>query len=258
MSLATTLYRSAFLVAFGLVVTMTGCATGSGTPSTESQLVVVAGATGGTGRAVVRNLVAQGYGVRAFVRDEAKARVVLGDDISYYVGDVRDIASIRPVMTGADYVISAIGSSRSDPANNPEAVDYGGVKNLADAAAEAGIQQVVLVSSSGVTQEDHFLNKQFDNILSWKFKGENALRSSGVPYTIVRPGGLVNTPAGEYAVAFAQGDTTAGRISREDVALICIASIQEPAARNKTFETFSADAAGENDWQALFAGLAAD
>jgi uncharacterized protein YbjT (DUF2867 family) len=241
------------------MLVVSGCAGTSGSAATEpGRLVFVAGATGGTGRAVVRNLSDQGYAVRAFVRDEAKARVVLGDDIEFAVGDVRDIATLRPAMAGADYVISAIGSTRSDPTNNPEAVDYGGVKNLANAAAEAGIRQFVLVSSSGVTQEDHFLNKTFDNILQWKLKGENALRESGVPYTIVRPGGLVNTPANEFAVVFAQGDTTAGRISREDVALICIASLRFAEARNKTFETYSSESPGNNDWKALFAGLAAD
>ena len=245
------------LILVGLVVLVAGCTSSSGA-STADQMVVVAGATGGTGRAVVRNLADQGYQVRAFVRDEAKARVVLGDDIDYAVGDVRNIETIRDAFAGADYVISAIGSSRSDPDNNPEAVDYLGVKNLADAAAEANVKQFVLVSSSGVTQEDHFLNKAFDNILQWKLKGENALRDSGVPYTIVRPGGLVNTPANEFAVVFAQGDTTAGRISREDVALICIASLSEPAAANKTFETFSAETAGDNDWAALFGALQGD
>jgi uncharacterized protein YbjT (DUF2867 family) len=242
------------IVAVAMLVA--GCAAGSGTE--DVGLVVVAGATGGTGRAVVRNLVAQGYQVRAFVRDEAKARVVLGDEVGYATGDVRDIASIRTALQGADYVISAIGSSRSDPSNNPEAVDYGGVKNLADASAESGIKQFVLVSSSGATQEDHFLNKNFDNILIWKFKGENALRSSGVPYTIIRPGGLINTPAGEFALTFAQGDTTAGRISREDVALICIASLQVTDAVNKTFEAFSAEAPGEDDWPTMFGALVAD
>ncbi len=226
--------------------------------SGDEKLVLVAGATGGTGRALVTNLRAQGYSVRALVRDEAKARVVLGDDLSYVGGDVRDIESLKPAMKGVRYVISSIGSSRSDPANNAEAVDFGGIKNLANAAAAANIEQFVLVSSSGVTQEDHFLNKAFDNILIWKFKGEEALRASGVPYTIVRPGGLVNTPGGEDALVFAQGDTTSGRISREDVALICIAALQTPAAINKTFETNSTEEEGQNDWAALFGSLQAD
>ena len=192
------------------------------------------------------------------VRDEDKARVVLGDDIGYALGDVREIDTLLTAMDGVTFVISAIGSSRSDPANNPEAVDYGGVKNLAEAAAAKGVRQFVLVSSSGVTQEDHFLNKAFDNILIWKYKGEEALRASGVPYTIIRPGGLVNTPGGEFSIIFAQGDTTTGQISRQDVAQICIAALQYKAAINKTFEAYSSKAPGPNDWPALFGSLVAD
>ncbi|MCP4001786.1 MAG: SDR family oxidoreductase [Gammaproteobacteria bacterium] len=226
--------------------------------SGKGQTVLVAGATGGTGRALVRDLQSQGYTVRAFVRDKSKARPVLGDEVSYVTGDVREIDTIYPAMQDVAYVISAIGSTRSDPTNNPEAVDFGGVKNLADAAAAAGVRQFVLVSSSGVTDKDHFLNKQFDNILNWKFKGEQALRMSGVPYTIVRPGGLVNTPPGEFAVIFAQGDTTGGRISREDLASVCVAALQVPDAINKTFEVFNGETSGENHWNVLFASLVAD
>ena len=240
-----------------LTLLMAGCS-GIGTAPEAQNVVLVAGATGGTGRALVRDLGSQGYSVRALVRDEDKARTVLGDEIEYALGDVREIDTLLAAMDGVAFVISAIGSSRSDPSNNPEAVDYGGVKNLADAAAAIGVRQFVLVSSSGVTDEDHFLNKAFDNILIWKFKGEEALRASGVPYTIVRPGGLVNTPGGEFSVIFAQGDTTGGRISRQDVALICIAALQEKSAINKTFETYSSEEPGQNDWAALFGSLAAE
>ncbi len=255
----------ALTAAIALVVS--ACATTEGTApaagkntarSAAPAIVLVAGATGGTGRALVSNLQAQGYAVRAFVRDAAKARVVLGDSVEYAEGDVRDIATILPAMTGATYAVSAIGAGRGDPANGPEAVDFGGVANLANAAAEAGIKQFVLVSSSGVTQEDHFLNKVMDNVLLWKFRGEEVLRAAGIPYTVVRPGGLINTPGGNDALVFAQGDTTAGRISREDVALICIAALGNPAAYNKTFETYSSEQPGSNDWDAMFGSLAAD
>jgi len=249
--------RSLCIMFAALVLLATGCSSGS-VASAEKKIVLVAGATGGTGRALVRDLGAQGYAVRAMVRDEDKARVVLGDDVGYVLGDVREIDTLLTAMDGVTFVISAIGSSRGDPTNNPEAVDYGGVKNLADAAAAKGIQQFVLVSSSGVTQEDHFLNKAFDNVLIWKYKGEEALRASGVPYTIIRPGGLVNTPGGEFSVVFAQGDSTTGRISRQDLALICIAALQEKAAINKTFETYSSEGPGPNDWAELFASLVAD
>lgn len=247
---------SAFLLA-----TLAACSSAaleSADTADAGGVVLVAGATGGTGRALVRNLQAEGYSVRALVRDLDKARLVLGDNVDLRTGDVRDVDTLIPAVTGADYVISAIGASQSDPENGPEAVDYGGVKNLVEAAAAADVRQFVLVSSSGVTQEDHYLNKMFNNVLQWKFKGETALRDSGLNYTIVRPGGLVNIPGGKEALVFAQGDTTSGRISREDVAIICIRALQVTAARNRTFETYSTEAAGQNDWQALFGALQSD
>lgn len=245
-------------VAVAAMALLTACSSNPVTASEGPQLVVVAGATGGTGRALVTNLQAQGYEVRAFVRDLDKARVVLGDNVELAKGDVRDPDTIAAAMAGADFVISSIGAGRGDPENGPEQVDFKGVSNLAEAAAAAKVRQFVLVSSSGVTQEDHFLNRVMDNVLIWKFKGEEALRESGVPYTVVRPGGLINQPGGSEALVFAQGDTTAGRIAREDVALICIAALDNPAALGKTFETFSSEEPGANDWDAMFASLQAD
>jgi uncharacterized protein YbjT (DUF2867 family) len=243
-------------IMFAVATGLSGCAS-SGSDGSPANGVLVAGATGGTGRALVRQLVAQGYAVTAFVRDEKKARVILGDDIAYAVGDVRDPDSIEPALAGVGYVISSIGSTRSDPDNNPEAVDYNGVRNLAEVAAAAGVRQFVLVSSAGVTQEDHFLNKAFDNVMKWKLRGEDALRASGVPYTVVRPGGLVNTPGGNQ-VEFGQGDTLSGRISREDLAAVCVAAIREPAAVGKTFEVAGAEVPGPNDWPQLFGALQPD
>lgn len=226
--------------------------------SVETELVLVAGATGRTGSEIVTELQARGYRVRAFVRDIDKAREKLGDEIEFAQGDVRDIASIEAALTDVDALISAIGAGRSDPANGPEFVDYGGVKNLATAAAAADLRQLILVSSMGVTDEDHILNKMFNNVLMWKFKGEEALRASGVPYTIVRPGGLTNAPGGEYEIVFKQGDTDAGAIPRADVARVCVAALDSEDSLNKTFEINSGKKPPNTDVSIAFAALAAD
>ncbi|MBT5891534.1 MAG: SDR family oxidoreductase [Chromatiales bacterium] len=229
------------------------------TPGESSKgLVLVAGATGGTGKEIVKHLLDNGFEVRAMVRNEAKARVLFGDDVTYVVADVRQPDQLIEAMTGARYVAVAIGSTRGDPDNSPKFVDFGGVRNLADVAAALNIQQLVLVSSAGVTDEDHFLNRMFDNVLNWKLKGENALRASGVPYTIVRPGGLVNKPGGQDKIVFAQGDTTSGTISRDDVAMICVAALLTPEAVDKTFEAYSESGTPSGNWQALFAALTAN
>ncbi len=72
-----------------------------------------------------------------------------------------------------------------------------------------------------------------------------------IEYTLrFKPGG--------FAVVFAQGDTTGGRISREDVASVCVAALQVPDAINKTVEVFNGETSGPNPWGVLFASLVAD
>ena len=132
------------------------------------------------------------------------------------------------------------------------------MKNLATAAATGGLRQVVLVSSAGVTQPDHPLNKMFDNVLRWKAEGEAALRAAGVAYTIVRPGGLTDADTGPGAVRLEQGDRGTGFIPRADVARICVAALREPAARNRTFEAYAGGGSAPPDFARLFGALAAD
>lgn len=229
-----------------------------GSQAAAADLVLVAGATGRTGQQVVRELNAAGYRVRALVRDPAGARNVLGDGVEYARGDVRERSTIDAALKGVRYAISAIGATRKDPANGPEFVDFQGIRNLAEAAAAAKLDQLVVVSSAGVTREDHPLNKMFDNVLVWKGRGEDAVRASGVPYTIVRPGGLTDKPGGQSGVRLEQGDRGTGFIPRADVARVCVAALKSPAARNRTFELYSAQSGPDTDWDAVFARLAAD
>jgi uncharacterized protein YbjT (DUF2867 family) len=231
---------------------------GSGQVATAGDLVLVAGATGRTGQQLVRELNAAGYRVRALVRDAGSARTVLGDTVEYATGDVRQRPTIDAALQGVRYAISAIGATRKDPANGPEFVDFQGVRNLADAAAAAKLDQLVIVSSAGVTRKDHILNRKFDNVLVWKGKGEAAVRASGVPYTIVRPGGLTDKPGGQHGVRLEQGDRGTGFIPRADVARVCVAALKSPAARNRTFELYGAQTPPDMDWDAVFGKLAAD
>jgi uncharacterized protein YbjT (DUF2867 family) len=222
------------------------------------ETVLVAGATGRTGRLVVQDLAAHGYRVRALVRDFKKAQELLGDKVEYAEGDVRDRKSIDAALKGVDAIVSTIGAAMKDPANSPEFVDYGGTKNLAEAAAAAKVRQIVIESSAGATQKDNPLNRMFNNVLVWKFQGEEAVRRSGVPYTIVRPGGLLDKPGGEKVLTFQQGDKASGAVSRADVATVLRMALEIPAARNRTFELFATSADVPNDWAKLFSALQPD
>ncbi|MEM9925094.1 MAG: CIA30 family protein [Cyanobacteria bacterium P01_D01_bin.50] len=132
------------------------------------------------------------------------------------------------------------------------------------------LPQFVLVSSAGVTRPGRpginleeeppavKLNDQLGGILTWKLRGEDSLRESGIPYTIIRPCALTEESGGKELI-FEQGDNIKGKISREDIAKLCVQALQQSLACNVTFEVKQ----GENnasymDWEKLFSQLKSD
>lgn len=221
-------------------------ATSNATPAsgeTQPARVLIIGATGRTGREIVSEARARGLKVRVLVRDLPSARARFGDSVDYVVGDVRNSQDMGEWMRDVDYVISALGSNvRREPENTPQRIDYAATRDLAAAAAAAEVKHFVLVSSMGVTHDDHMLNRMLDNILKWKLRGEDALRDSGVPYTVVRPGGLRDGPRSGL-IRVKQGDDPAdqGQISRADVAYVCLEILGRPEAMGKRFEIVTED-----------------
>jgi uncharacterized protein YbjT (DUF2867 family) len=205
--------------------------------------------------------VARGYKVRALVRDPAAAQGKLPAGVESVAGDVRDAKQLVTGLKGAKYAIVSIGASggpKADAGGSTQDIDNLGVANLAQAAKAAGVAQLVLVSSSSVTKAADYPVTFMRPILAAKFAGEQALRTSGVPYTIVRPGGLVDEPGGKLAVQFSQGDTTTGRIPRADVATACIEALGRKDALGRTVEIFSSKDSAPTDWGKVFGALKAD
>lgn len=231
------------------------CLTASGTFAESKGLVVVAGATGRTGLLVVKYLKAEGYEVRAMVRSLEKGKRVLGEDIFMVKADVTEPSSLPPLLNGADFVISAIGSGKA----SPEVVDYGGSVALIDAAKSAGIKKFIMVTSGGVTWRYHPLNWTGDNVLKWKRKAERYLRASGLTHVIVRPnGGLSDKPANTNRITFRQNDKFAMKISRKDVAIVCAKALAYKEAENKTFEIQNDDDGSfvkDVDWEKTFSDM---
>jgi uncharacterized protein YbjT (DUF2867 family) len=226
-------------------------------------IVVVVGATGRTGRQLIEQLARDDrYELRSLARDAAKAERELGASYNWRQADVTRAESLLAPLRGATYVISAIGATERSGPNGPEFVDYGGVKNLADAAKRGGVQQLVLISSIGVEGEGGFtrwiLNLIAGDVLIWKKKGEQALRASGLGYTIIRPGGLSDKPGGQTGLKFDQDPDAFGGITRADTAAVAIATLGNPDALGKSFNAV-ADAEAQRDaWRQSFAALADD
>ncbi len=132
------------------------------------------------------------------------------------------------------------------------------------------LPQFIMISSAGVTRPGRpginleeeppavRMNEQLGGILTWKLRGEDSVRESGIPYTIIRPCALTEEPGGKQLI-FQQGDNIRGKVSREDIAELCIQALEQPKACNVTFEVKE----GENsadflDWQNLFSHLQLD
>ncbi len=194
----------------------------------------VVGATGETGRRIVKALVDRQLPVRALVRDQEQARSILPEAAELFLGDLSP-ESLRQGMEGCTVVLSGLGARPSFDPTGPYAVDYEGIKKLTDVAQEKGIEQLVMVSSLCVSQFFHPLNL-FWLILMWKKRAEEYLQKSGMTYTIVRPGGLLNEDNDDTLIMAGADTLFEGRIPRTKVAEVCVEALFQPEARNKIVE----------------------
>jgi len=245
-----------------LILALPGCATA---PSRDGERVLVAGASGRAGRYLVRRLKEEGIPFRAMTRSRPDAAQRLGPDfagVDWVECDVRDPAQVAVAMAGVGRVISVIGANTVGDDNSAEFVDFGGVRNLVDAARREKVQHFVLLTAIGVTDPAHPFNKATNGALGWRLKGEDYLRASGLTYTIVRPGGLVNEPAGQKGLRLEQGDhwrpLLRSTLSRDDLALVLIESLRQPGARNVTFELVTDGSLAPGSWRERFAALSPD
>ncbi|KAL8152717.1 hypothetical protein V2J09_010477 [Rumex salicifolius] len=242
--------------------------------------VLVTGAGGRTGKIVYEKLKERSdeFTGRGLVRsEESKTQIGGADDV--YVGDIRSTESIISAIQGIDALIiltSAVPKMKpgSDPTKgrpefifdegaNPEQVDWIGQKNQIDAAKAAGVKQIVLVGSMGGTNPENPLNKLGNgNILIWKRKAEEYLSNSGIPYTIIRAGGLQDKPGGVRELLIGKDDelllTETRTISRSDVAEVCIQALKFEEAKFKAFDLASkpeGEGTPTNDFKALFSKI---
>jgi len=225
--------------------------------------VLVAGATGRTGRLIVQRLQAHGIDFRLFVQSGVKAVELFGPEIvdKLVIGSVLNDKEVEAAMQHIDAVICAIGGNVMNPdAPPPSAIDRDGVIRLATAAKAAGVANFVLISSLGVTHPEHPLNK-YGRVLDMKLAGEEAVRklygAAGFRHAILRPGGLLDSPAFRHALRFDTGDRISGSITRGDVAEAAVISLWHPKAANKTFELIKAsdEEAAQSSLEPFFEGL---
>jgi uncharacterized protein YbjT (DUF2867 family) len=227
--------------------------------------VLVTGATGRTGSFVLQKLRQRGdtFAAIGFARSPQKAEELFGSTTAFYFGDIKDRSSLQPAMEEVDALViltSAKPQMKAPPqpgerpefefapGETPEAVDYQGQVNQIEAAKAAGVNHIVLVGSMGSTDVNHPLNRMGNgNILVWKRKAEHYLIDSGIDYTIINPGGLLDQPGGKRELLVGKNDELLKHppndiptsIPRADVAELVVQALQHSEARNKAFDVIS-------------------
>jgi uncharacterized protein YbjT (DUF2867 family) len=194
---------------------------------------LVIGGTGRTGGRVAALLTEAGHDVLAAGRRQV------------------DLANPPAKLDGFDGVVISVEPPADDA--GADQVMHRGVAALARTAA-ATATPVVLISQIYVTRAAE--HPEIAAIIRARAAGEQALRDSGAPYTVIRPSWLTNRPAS--GVRLEQGDTGDGQISRDAVAQAAVAALADPQARAKTFELYDDAKTNTTDWAAAFAALAAD
>ncbi|KPM54058.1 NAD-dependent epimerase [Frankia sp. CcI49] len=165
---------------------------------------VVFGANGGTGRVLCQQAVDAGHDVVAVTRDAA--RFPLSDPrLLVAEADVHDRAAVTRIVGGADAVLSTLGV----PFGRREITVYSeGIDNIATAMRRHGVRRVVAVSSSAAYPTRHadggfLLNRVMQPLLTATMGRttyrdmramEEFLRTSGLDWTVLRPGGLFDAP----------------------------------------------------------------
>ena len=201
-------------------------------------MILVAGGTGRLGTLLVRRLADRGEQVRVLTRDPART-AHLPATIELLAGDLGDPAAAAEAVAGCTTVVSAVHGFAGPGKPSPEAIDRDANRALIQAAAAAGVGHLVLVSVLDAAP-DHPMS-----LHRAKHAAEQALRTSGLPWTIIRPAAYLETWAGivgaklaakGQAVAFGPGRNPINFVSAHDVAALVDLAVHDPTLRGQVLE----------------------
>jgi len=203
--------------------------------------LLILGATGGTGKAIVTQALAAGHEVTALVRsrssmtlDNPHLTVVDGGDVA------TDGAALGAATRGQAAVISALGRGKTFKSGN---LMQRSVPRIIDAMQANGVTRLIFISALGVgdsLRDSPLLPKLFfktllRNIYADKLAGDRLIRSSGLQWTIVQPAVLTDGPltkryrAGEHLAL-----TGMPAIARADAAHFIVDRLGDPSSIGRT------------------------
>jgi uncharacterized protein YbjT (DUF2867 family) len=176
-------------------------------------------------------------------------------------GDLTRPDTLTAAVDGVDAIVFTHGSDGGGKAG-AEAVDYGGVRSVLAALGGRSVR-IALMTAIGVTNREGDYNHRTE-AHDWKRRGERLVRTSGLSYTIVRPGWFDYNKPDEHRLVLLQGDrrhagdSSDGVIARRQIAEVLVASLTSDGALRKSFELVATQGPAQHDLDGEFARLDAD
>ena len=218
--------------------------------------VFLTGGTGFVGRHIGKKMLEEGHTVHALVRDARKAQAQIGGspsketrgEVQFFQGDITDGSGIDSAIAGCDVAIHLVGIIVEKGKNSFERVHHVGTRNVVEAAKRHGVKRFIHMSALGV---------RADGVAEYqrsKWRGEEAVRKSGIPYCILRPS-LIFGPGDGFVTQMMEtmhkaplmrpvpgdGNPKFRPIFIGDVASCFLQALTSAAATNQTIELGGAD-----------------
>jgi uncharacterized protein YbjT (DUF2867 family) len=206
----------------------------------SDDLILVAGASGLLGSAIVRRLREDGRSVRALSRDPAKLGAATELGAEPFVGDMLDRAAMDRACAGVTEIISTANNILGKGSTSPRRIDETMYRTLGAAAKAAGVRRWIHVSARDISADSPV------DFFRVKVQVEAAVKESGVPWVAIRPSAFMEIWTGVFfgnpdkprpvATVFGRGNLVCNFISIEDVTSFVLAVLRDPSVKNEVIE----------------------
>ncbi len=212
-------------------------------------MILVTGATGFIGQALVKQLLSQHYEVRLLIRPSKKTpNLPVGIPVEVAVANLKDERGLRSAMQGIDTIYHLAGSERKGAYASLLEDDIQGTQMITAIAKEAGVKRIIYLSHLGADRASAY------PLLKAKAIAEEIIRRSGIDYTIIRSA-VVYGPGDHFTLQFVRlayllpfvfpipgdGQMKLQPIWINDIALCLAWCLDIPAAINQTHEIGGAE-----------------
>ena len=200
--------------------------------------IVIAGGHGKIALLLARQLAAAGHEPIGLIRNAKHADDLLAAGSTPVVLDLEQSTAqdVADVLVGVDAAVFAAGAGEGSSNDRKLSLDRDGAILLADAALEAGVARLIVISSVGADSYDAASEDPFQVYLRAKGEADAAVRERNLDWTIVRPVTLTDEPGTGRISLGSHG----GSIARADVASVVVELLGGVGARSM-FEVSAGD-----------------